>query len=247
MRSAAAWRWKNSWPGDAGRRAHQRDRPLGEVRQDQLGHVEVVVDDLELGDAGRLASMTRSGWLMRMPSTVASADAAAVLPRRGRRPSLRRRAVVFAVSTVFAAGAAVCAARTFFAAASTAFVGAACSRTMRCAPACRRAGRGRRRGGSRPSGVHSPNETSATSVGSTQWPRARRLVEERRRVASRSPTSAFFTARERASRRSRCRRRRRSAVRRPRRGCRAAASRCRCASLSGRSSRRSRTPAAACT
>ena len=73
-----------------------------------------------------------------------------------------------------------------------------------------------------------------------------RLLEERRLVNGNRGERALHRAPASAGR-SRCRRRRRSADARPRRGCRGAASRCRCASPADRSSRRPRTPGAACT
>ena len=87
---------------DAGRRAHQRDRPLDEMRQDQLRDREVVVDDVELGDAGRRVDH---------PLGMADADAldlgvAARLLRRRTSPRSLRGAF-FAAAFVVVAFAAV--------------------------------------------------------------------------------------------------------------------------------------------
>ena len=105
-------------------------------------------------------SITRSGWLMRMPSTSASPLPSGRPLRCGRLCGARlrgRRASPASPSP-----------RLFTSATST-----GCSRVML------RAGLSSRRPWKtewriRPSGVHSPNETSATSVGRTQWPPASR-------------------------------------------------------------------------
>ena len=66
----------------------------------------------------------------------------------------------------------------------------------------------------RPSGVHSPNETSATSSGLTQWPLTSRGFSKNGRRLAGEAVERLAQRRERASGRSRCRRRRRSGARR---------------------------------
>ena len=50
----------------------------------------------------------------------------------------------------------------------------------------------------RPSGVHSPNETSATSVGSTQWPRTSRGFSKNGVVVAGEAVERLAQRRERA-------------------------------------------------
>ena len=128
--------------------------------------------------------MTRSGWLMRMPSTVASADAALT---------------AFELFALLAVVVFTTAVRVRVRAVAAAWPRETAPRR----PPARARSSSRRLSSRRPwktewrmrpSGVHSPNETSATSLGSTQWPRTSRGFSKNGVVSAGIAASAFFTA-----------------------------------------------------
>ena len=238
-RSVPACFWKKSWPPmPAGARtsATGRSTRCGSI---SCATRQVVVDEVELGDAGRAHRSTRSGLLMRMPSTLGVAARCAFFAARGA-VRLRRGALVlrccFAPAAVFAGLRRLLGVDRLLA-------------RDRCAPACRRAGRGRPRGGSGRRASTRRTTPRRPASARTQWPRtlarlARRTASCRLASAVELPAAATASVlcveagADVAGDSAACR---------ARRGCRAAASRCRCASPSGRCSRRSRTPGAACT
>ena len=188
----AGVRWKKSWPPmPAGARTSETGR-LTRCGRISRGDVEVVVDDVELGDAGR-----------GVDDAIGVADADAFDGRR-RRCALRRAAPAAAAGgcralrlspAAFALPARLLRRRALsLAAASTHRRRRPAARGRSRSRPCRRAGRGRPSGGSGRRGVHSPNDTSATSFGSTQWPRTSRGFSKNGVVSAGIAASACFTA-----------------------------------------------------
>ncbi len=216
---------------DAARRAQQRQRPPGQVRQHEFGGRAVVVGQAPLGDAaGGVDDALGMGDAHGGGRVgIARPTAAPALRRRLRRgrglpgaaPPARRRARPHPRPRPRRAAPDTCTSRS--------------RRTSAAGLSSRRPWKTAWR--TRPAGVHSVNDTSATHCGRTQCGRALRSVPTRRRrvregaCARRRAAAGAAPARRACRGRSRCRRCRRSAVARRRRRRRAAARRAPGASL----------------